>query len=194
MGTMEEKQALPSVAELEAELARVKRKRGSKGVVVFLICVAVIVGLVAALACTRVVMPLRIHGDSMEPTFEAGDIVVSLDYGEVERGDVVAFEHDGQILVKRVIAIAGDEVDINDIGTLFLNGEVLSEPYVTEKSSGRCNVELPCVVPEGCLFVMGDNRASSVDSRNTSVGFVSGEKVIGELVLQVYPLEDAALL
>ena len=194
MGTLDEKQAFPSVADLEAELARVNKKRGTKRVFAFLTCVVVIVGLVAALAYTQVVTPLRIHGDSMEPTFQAGDIVVSLDYGEVEKGDVVAFEHDGQILVKRVIATAGDEVDINDIGTLFVNDEVLPEPYVAEKSFGRSNVDFPCVVPESCLFVVGDNRVSSVDSRNTSVGFVSTDQVIGELVFQVYPLDDAALL
>ena len=144
---------------------------------------------------STLLMPvLSIRGDSMEPTLNSGDVAVALSVGDIEAGDVVAFKQDNQVLVKRVVALAGDTVDVTDEGVVVVNGVALDEPYVSELSLGSCNVDLPCKVEDGCLFVMGDNRVSSVDSRNLAVGCVAEDQLIGKLVLRVWPIEDAGLL
>lgn len=184
----------PSLAELEAELARVKRKRRGRRAFAAFVGVLAVVAAVAVLVSTLLMPVLSIRGDSMEPTLNSGDVAVALSVGDIEAGDVVAFKQDNQVLVKRVVALAGDTVDVTDEGVVVVNGVALDEPYVSELSLGSCNVDLPCKVEDGCLFVMGDNRVSSVDSRNLAVGCVAEDQLIGKLVLRVWPIEDAGLL
>ena len=126
----------------------------------------------------------------MSPTLKEGDIVVSLKTGEFSTGDVVAFYYNNKILVKRVIASPGDWVDLDEDGTVYVNRERIDEPYLTEKAYGETNIELPFQVPESKIFVMGDNRAVSVDSRNTAVGCVAEEQVVGKIVFRVWPLGE----
>ena len=185
---------LPSVMEIEAELARVKGKRGTRRAVAGFFGVLIVVAAAAALVSTQLMPVMRMQGDSMEPTLNSGDVVASLNVTEVEAGDIVAFEHDGRVLVKRVLAVGGDVVDVNEMGTVLVNGAAVSEPYVVDKSLGRTNVALPCEVSEGSYFVMGDNRAVSIDSRNTAVGFVEESQLIGELFVRVYPFDAITLL
>lgn len=186
--------SLPSVAEIEAELARVKGKKGSRRAFVGFFGVLVVVAALVVLVSTLLMPVMRIQGNSMEPTLSAGDTVAALTVTEIAPGDIVAFEHEGQVLVKRVVAAGGDTVDINEMGAVFVNGVAMSEPYAPERSLGRTNVAFPCEVPEGSYFVMGDNRAVSIDSRNSAVGFVEESQVIGELFARVYPVEGIALL
>ena len=124
----------------------------------------------------------------MDPTLSEGDIVISVKSSSFETGEVVAFYYNNKILVKRVIAHPGDWVDINEDGIVFVNDQKLSEPYVSEFSLGDCDIELPYQVPESRLFVMGDHRDVSVDSRNTSVGCVAEEQIVGKIVFKVWPL------
>ena len=126
---------------------------------------------------------------SMTPTLSDGDIVVSVKGGEYSRGDVVAFWFNNKILVKRVVALPGEWVDIDGDGTVSVNGKPLEEPYLTEKALGECDLELPYQVPDGRLFVMGDHRSTSQDSRSSAVGCVSEEMLVGRLVFRVWPLE-----
>ena len=126
---------------------------------------------------------------SMTPTLSDGDIVVSVKGGEYSRGDVVAFWFNNKILVKRVVALPGEWVDIAEDGTVSVNGKPLEEPYLTEKALGECDLELPYQVPDGRLFVMGDHRSTSQDSRSSAVGCVSEEMLVGRLVFRVWPLE-----
>ena len=124
----------------------------------------------------------------MTPVLSDGDIVVSLKSSEFSQGDILVFYYNNKILVKRVIAMAGDWVDIDEDGTVYVNGEALDEPYVQEKALGDCDIELPYQVPDGRLFVMGDHRSVSADSRSTAVGCVASEQIVGKLVFRVWPL------
>ena len=151
-----------------------------------LVCVAAVAVLVATLW-----MPvLRIYGVSMAPALEDGDIIVSLKESNFNPGDIVAFYYNNKILVKRAIASAGDWVDIDQDGNVYVNNVLLNEPYLDpgNKAFGDTNIELPYQVPDGRVFVLGDNRAVSIDSRNTAIGPIASEQVVGRLVYIVWPL------
>lgn len=130
----------------------------------------------------------------MTPTLTEGNIVTSMKTGKFNPGDVIAFYYNNKILVKRVVAGPGDWVDIEKDGTVLVNGEPLDEPYLEEKAYGDTNIDLPYQVPEGRWFVMGDHRSVSIDSRNTSIGTVAGEQIVGKLVWKVWPLDSAGQL
>ena len=126
----------------------------------------------------------------MAPTLNDGEIIISVKTSEFNQGDVIAFYYNNKILVKRVIAAPGEWVNIDVDGTVYVNGEELHEPYVEEKSLGDCNIELPYQVLDGKIFVMGDHRSTSADSRNTTVGCVAQEQVVGKIVFRVWPFEQ----
>ena len=177
-----------SLAELEEELKHEKYKKklvfSLKNTLFPLITVAACAVLVAVF-----MMPvLQIYGHSMTPTLDEGDIVLSLKGSEFKTGDVVAFYYNNKILVKRVIAQAGEWVDIDNKGNVFVNGEQLDEPYVSEKSIGDdCDIIFPYQVPEARIFVMGDHRDVSLDSRNSAIGCIAEEVVVGRIVFKVWP-------
>lgn len=181
---------MPTVPQLEAELARVRYRKRYRSVLHSTIYTLVIVAAVAVLVATLWLPVLQIYGSSMTPTLQDGDIVVSAKTSEFDAGDIVAFYYNNKILIKRVIASPGDWVDIGEDGTVFVNGQELNEPYLTEKTFGDCNIELPYQVPEARLFVMGDHRSVSVDSRNTAVGCIADEQIVGKMVLRVWPLSE----
>jgi len=133
---------------------------------------------------------LRIYGTSMTPTLSEGNIVLSLKGSSFKTGDVIALYYNNKILVKRVIANSGDWVDIDQEGNVFVNGQLLDEPYLTEKAFGECDIKLPYQVPESRVFVMGDHRSTSVDSRSTAIGCVSEEQIVGKIVFRVWPINE----
>ena len=185
-----ENQNMPTREQLEELAGKMRYKdrfRSSLRSTVFsLITVAAIAVLVAVL-----LLPvLQIYGTSMAPTLAEGDIVISLKGSNFKTGDVIGFYYNNKILVKRVIANAGDWVDIDDDGTVYVNNVALDEPYISEKAVGDCNIELPYQVPESRVFVMGDHRSVSIDSRNTAVGCVAEEQIVGKIVFRVWPLKD----
>lgn len=182
--------AVPSVQLLEAELKREKYrgryKRLLRGTVS-----TVLVVIAAVVLISNLLLPiLHIYGSSMSPTLTNGDIVAAMRYGSYERGDIVAFYYNEQILVKRIIGLPGEMVDIDADGNVSIDGEPLDEPYLTEKSLGECDIELPYQVPEGRYFVMGDNRGVSSDSRSSQVGCIAEERIIGELIFTLWPLSE----
>lgn len=188
-----EEKELPSTEQLERELARVRYRRGFRRVMRSTLYTLLVVASAAVLTATLWLPVLQIYGSSMAPTLEEGNIVVSLKGGSFRQGQVVAFYYNNKILVKRVIATAGDWVDIDAEGNVSVNGAPLAEPYLAEKALGECDIELPYQVPEGRIFVMGDHRSVSVDSRSTTIGCVAEEQIVGRLYLCIWPLADMAL-
>lgn len=181
---------IPDAEQIEKELNREKYKRKYKSVFRSTVFTLITVAAVAILVATLWLPVLQIYGSSMTPTLSDGDIAVSLKTGDCSTGDVIAFYYNNKILIKRVIARAGDWVDIDEDGNVYVNDVLLDEPYVTEKAFGDCNIELPYQVPESRLFVMGDHRSVSTDSRNTSVGCVSDEQIVGKIVFRVWPFKQ----
>ena len=181
---------IPELAQLEAELARVKYRSRYRLVLRSTVYTLIVVAAIAVLVATIWMPVLQIYGSSMTPTLSEGDIVVSLKGSAFQRGDLVAFYLGNKILVKRCIAGPGQWVDIDDEGNVYVDGEQLDEPYLMEKALGDCNIELPYQVPDSRYFCMGDHRSTSVDSRNTAVGCVAEEQIVGKIVFRVWPLAD----
>lgn len=179
---------MPTAAQLQAELDAHGYKKRYSNVFRNAIYTLVIVAAVSVLISMLLMPVLQIAGSSMSDTMGDGDIVVALRYAKFETGDVIAFYYNNAALVKRVIASSGQWVDIDSDGNVYVDGVVVEEPYVTQKALGDCNITLPYQVPDGRYFVMGDNRASSIDSRNTEVGCVSSDMVIGRIIARVWPL------
>ena len=180
----------PSLEQMEAEISRlIYKKRYGNALRGTLYSLAVVAA--AAILIATLWMPvLQITGVSMDPTLVDGQFVVALKNSDFEPGDITAFYYNNKILIKRVIASAGDWVDIDRDGNVSVNGLWLEEPYIQEKALGECNIELPYQVPDGKVFVMGDDRAVSLDSRTTAVGPISKEQVLGQVVFRVWPLSE----
>ena len=123
----------------------------------------------------------------MNPTLQTDEVLLCVRTGKIRQGDIIAFHYNNKILLKRVIAVSGDTVDLDEDGTVYLNGEKLEEPYVSELALGECDVQLPYQVPEGRVFVMGDHRAVSIDSRSATVGVIAEENIAGKVLFRVYP-------
>lgn len=179
-----------SIPQLEQELKRERYKRSYFATLRSTVFTLTTVAAVAILVAVLLLPVLQIFGVSMSPTLTEGDIVVSVKGGKFETGEVIAFYYNNKILVKRVIAQAGEWVDIDEEGNVYVNGEQIDEPYLTEKAFGQCDLELPYQVPESKIFVMGDNREASMDSRLTSIGCVGEELIVGKIVFRLWPLTD----
>lgn len=185
---------LPSIELLEEELKKESYRRRYKRVLRSTVFSLLVVAAIAVIVAVLILPVLQIIGTSMTDTLQDGDIVVAVNGSKYDTGDVVAFYYNNSILIKRVIARAGDWVDIDEDGNVYVNGELLDEPYVTEKAMGECDIELPYQVPDGKCFLMGDHRTTSIDSRSTEVGCIGSEMVVGKLLLRIWPLSDIGMI
>lgn len=181
---------LPEASELSQALEQEKYRERYLKILKSTISTLVVVAAIAILTATLWLPVLQIYGNSMTPNLESGDMVVSVSAQKLRQGDVVAFYYNNKVLVKRVIATEGQWVDIDSQGTVSVDGQKLEEPYLAdnEKDLGDTNIQLPYQVPEGKFFVMGDHRSASIDSRNTAIGSIGNEQIVGRLVLRVWPL------
>lgn len=180
---------IPSVELLETEIKRVEYRNRYRTVLKSTIYTLITVAAVAVLVATLWLPVLQIYGSSMTPTLQDGEIVFSVKTSDMEQGDIIAFYYNNKILVKRVIAGPGDWVNIDEDGAVYVNDAQLDEPYLAEKAFGDADIELPYQVPDGKIFVMGDHRATSVDSRHSAVGCVAQEQIVGKIIFRVWPLE-----
>lgn len=182
---------MPSAAQLDTELKREQYHRNYKRVLRSTVFTLITVAAVAVLVATLLLPVLQIYGNSMTPTLSEGQIVFAVKSSDLEPGDIVCFYYNNKILVKRVIAGPGDWVDLDEDGNVYVNGELLDEPYITEKAFGDCDIELPYQVPDSKIFVMGDHRSTSIDSRNTAVGCVAQEQIVGRIIFRIWPFQEA---
>ena len=192
--TMKSSVDIPSSEQIRAELNRVNYKSRFRQVMKSTVYTLVVVAAISVLVATIWLPVLQIYGTSMVPTLNEGDIVVTIKTSEFETGDLVSFYLGNKLLVKRYIAGPGQWVDIDLDGNVFVDGLLLDEPYISDKALGDCNIELPYQVPENRIFCMGDHRATSVDSRNTVVGCVADEQIVGKIVFRVWPIAEFGLL
>ena len=191
---MEAKREIPTAVQLEAELKRAKYRREYRKLLRNTISSLIVVAAIAVLVSMLFLPVLRVTGTSMTPTLQNDELVVCRKRGTFQSGDIIAFYFNNKILLKRVIGVAGDIIDIDDSGTVYVNGEALEEPYLNEKALGECDIELPYQVPDERVFVMGDHRSTSVDSRSTAVGCVAEEAVVGKVILRVWPVKHFEVL
>lgn len=185
---VKEQQVRPTLEQLEGQLKKERYKVRYQYALRTTVYTLLAVAAAAILVATLWMPVLQIYGSSMVPTLNEGEVVVTWKGGSFDRGDVVAFYYNNKLLVKRVIAGPGSWVDIKEDGSVYVDGELLEEDYVKEKAFGECNINMPYQVPDERYFVMGDHRATSVDSRNTAIGCVSKEDIAGRLVFKVWPL------
>lgn len=180
---------LPTIEDVEKERKRIRRGIYYRKALSGTVSVLIVVAAVAVLIATLFLPILQISGDSMYPTLENDEIVVLTKSKNFDRGDLIAFYYQGKILLKRVIALPGDVVVMDADGNVYVNEELLEEPYLSEKSLGDCDLEFPFTVPETEYFVLGDRRSNSVDSRNTMIGTIKQDEIIGKVFLRVWPFE-----
>ena len=181
---------IPTTEQFERELRRLRYKASFRKTLKSTVSSLIVVAAAAVIISTMIMPVLRVTGTSMTPTLQNDEVLICSKLSGIERGDIVAFYYNNKVLLKRVIGVAGDVINIDEEGRVFLNDEELDEPYICEKALGECDIELPYQVPENRIFVMGDHRAVSVDSRSTSVGCVAEENIIGVVFIRVLPFNS----
>ena len=182
----------PSIDALREELKRSRYRRSYAAALRHTIVVLVLIVLVSLAASWLFFPAMRLHSDAMTPTLQRGDVVVAIKHASCSPGDIIAYNDQDKLMVRRVIALGGDTVQVTEDGAVLVNGRLLDEPYVQSPALGVCDIDMPLTIPEGQLFVMGDQRETSVDSRSTAVGCVAQEQIVGRVFLRAWPLKAAA--
>lgn len=187
--------SVPSAEQIKTEILREKYSHKYKQAMKSTIYALIVVAAVAVLIATLVLPVLQISGTSMEPTLNDEEIVVLLKTTDMKRGDLCCFYYQNKLLIKRVVGLPGDHVNIDETGNVFINGEPLDESaYITEPSRGECDITFPCHVTDNHYFVLGDHRATSIDSRSSVIGLVSEEYIIGKIFFRIWPFEKISLI
>jgi len=186
----EQLKGLPSMTLIEQERSRLNYRHRYYRAIRSTVYVLVVVAAIAVLIATLFLPVFQITGTSMEPNMNDGDIVVAVKTTSFKQGEVVGFYFNNKLLLKRVIATQGDWVEIDEDGNVTVNGTLLYEPYVTEKSLGISDIQYPYQVPDNSVFVLGDHRAESVDSRSSMIGCIAADEIVGRVIFKVWPFRD----
>ena len=186
---MEKEWDIPTTEQFVKELKRCHLKEKRRFVLKNTINSLIVVVAIAVIISYVFLPVVKVTGTSMAPTLINGDVLLCIKSNNIKNGDIVAFNYNNKILLKRVIGIPGDEIDIDEDGIVSVNGVTIEEPYVKELSLGTCDMEFPYQVPENRLFVMGDNRGVSIDSRSVTFGCISDEYLMGKVLIRVYPFD-----
>ncbi len=184
------KTKVPTLKQIEDERKNLKRRRQYNRALRSTVYILIVVAAVAVLIATVFLPVLQVSGTSMEPTLVDGDIILLVKTERFKTGDLCGFYWQNNLLLKRVIGIEGDYIEIDHEGTVYVNGEPLDEPYIFEKSLGECDIDFPYQVPEGKVFVLGDHRKTSIDSRSSAIGCVAVDQIVGKVVWCIWPLNN----
>lgn len=182
---------LPTAEQVEAERSSLRRKDKIKKTFRSAAAILTVVAAIAVLLSTLVLPVIQISGDSMEPSFHNGDIVVLNKLQKLKSGQLCCVSWQNKLLMKRVIGLSGDDILIDEDGNVYVNDELIDEPYAQNKCLGECDITFPYHVPEGKLFVLGDRRDTSIDSRSTAIGCVDKEQIIGQVLFKIWPLGNS---
>ena len=186
--------AIPSTEEVKAERERLAYRSRYTRVLRSTIYALVVVAAVAVLLATLFLPVLQVSGDSMNPTLQDKDVIVLVKSGSLKTGDLCGFYWQNKLLLKRVIGLPGDIISLDGNGVVTVNGTVLDEPYVDELALGECDIKFPYQVPENRYFVLGDHRATSIDSRSSVIGCVEKNQIVGKVFIRVWPLSSFSLI
>lgn len=185
---------IPTARQIETEILREKYNRKYKQVLKSTVYSLIVVAAVAVLIATLAFPVLQISGSSMEPTLNDEEIVVLLKTTDMKKGDLCCFSYQNKLLIKRVVGIPGDKINIDENGNVYINDELVDEPYVTDKALGECDITFPCYVKENSYFVLGDHRSTSIDSRSSVIGLVSEEYIVGKIFFRIWPFESMSFV
>ena len=184
----------PQLEEIEAELQRLQSRKTYNRALRSTIYTLVVVAAVAVLVAMLCLPVMKVSGTSMEPNLNTDDIIMGVKTNSFSTGDICCFYYNNKLLLKRVIANAGDWVEIDQDGYVYVNGARIDEPYVQELSYGICDITYPYQVPDGQVFVLGDNRATSVDSRSSVIGCIDVNEIVGKVLLRIWPLREISII
>lgn len=185
---------IPSVERLKEELAREEARYSFRKALLNITGILVVAAAVAALLATRIFVLIRINGNSMAPTLEDGEVIFLRQTKDVGKGEMIGFYYGGRILLKRIVGSAGDYIEIDERGNVYVNGNMLDEPYLKNKNLGKCELKFPYQVPEDMFFVLGDNRAISMDSRIEAIGCVQEDQIVGKVAFRAWPLARMGIM
>ena len=180
--------SLPSPEQVSRAYQQDQYRKRYKRAFISTLSVLAVIAAVAVLVSTLFLPVIQVSGNSMEPTLSDGDVLVLLKSKHYERSQLCCISWQNKMLLKRVIGLPGDVVSIDTQGNVSVNGVLLDEPYVSDKTLGECDVTFPCQVPEGKVFVLGDHRSTAIDSRSSEIGCVDQDQIVGFVLFQVWPI------